>query len=316
MEEGLIRLPPLQDIVIQVDDLLVAVHQTVAESWERVDNPGHPGGDPKLGVDFTGDGSFVVEQAAPLIVKNPEHAGGRDLGGSDRVINPFPEQRIDQVPRVADEQRPVHDQPDGRHVAAAAIERQRMAVRLRHLQAGQPLLIADEPLEDSLRAGGPAAELRDADGQPLFLGKNPGVAARRRPQVDEHLPFAGIHRRLSDADLTLQRRHPVQASHGEQTLGDDAVRPIRADQDLRPVSSPVRGHFDALRRLEEPDGPFVLMHLSARPAGFLDQQMVEPVPHHHVGDRPGGLDEERFLASVGKLDAIDGVLNDRLEITV
>ena len=62
MEEGLIRLPPLQDIVIQVDDLLVAVHQTVAESWERVDNPGHPGGDPKLGVDFTGDGSFVVEQ--------------------------------------------------------------------------------------------------------------------------------------------------------------------------------------------------------------------------------------------------------------
>src|SRR5438034_5768969 len=104
VEEGLIRLPPLQDIVIQVDDLLVTVHQTVAEARERVDNPGHPGGDPKLGVDFTGDGSFVVEQAAPLIVKNPEHAGGRDLGGRTGEIIPFPDQRFNQLPRVATDQ--------------------------------------------------------------------------------------------------------------------------------------------------------------------------------------------------------------------
>src|SRR5207249_10610868 len=101
-----------------------------------------------------------------------------------------------------------------------------MAKRLRDREGGQPFLIADKPLKDALRAGRPPAELRDADRQPLFLGKNPGIASVWRAEINEDLSLTRIDGRLADPDLALQGRHPAQTPIREEARRYDAERPV------------------------------------------------------------------------------------------
>src|SRR5438093_5170814 len=179
-----------------------------------------------------------------------------------------------------------------------AVQRQWMTKRLRDREGGESFLITDKPLKDALRAGRPSAELRDPDREPLFLGKNPGITSLCRAKINEDLSLTRIDGRLADSDLALQGRHPAQTPLREEALRDDAVRPVRADQDFRPVASFVRDDLDPIRKLMKFDRSFIFVDLSSSPTRFLDQVKVEPVPHNHIGDRSRGLKKEGSLTAV------------------
>src|SRR5207249_8612709 len=237
---------------------------------------------------------------------------------SNRVIDAFPKEWVHEVACVADQQGPMPDKgrrrcdPSG--AVSRAIEGQRMTKRLRDREGGESFLITDKPLKDALRTGRPSAELRDPDRQPLFLGKNPGIASFCRAKINEDLSLTRIDGRLADPDLALQAPHPTQTPLRKEALRDDAVRPVRADQDLCPIASLVRDDLDPIRTLVKFDRSFIFVDLGTGPTRLLDEQMVEPIPHHHIGDRPRGLKKEGSLTAVGELHSVDRMLDDRLKI--
>ena len=56
------------------------------------------------------------------------------------------------------------------------------------------------------------------------------------------------------------------------------------------------------------------VHLGAHSPCFFHEEMVKPIAHDHVGYRAGGIKEEGIRTAVGKLNAENRMLDDRLVI--
>src|SRR4249919_346873 len=94
---------------------------------------------------------------------------------------------------------------------------------------------------------------------------------------------------------------------------DLAVRAVGADQDLCMIAPAIGYHLDTSRHVTERLRVLPFVNFRTDASGLLNQVMIEPIAHDHIGDWTGRFDRDGFLTPVQKLKSEDGVFDDGLE---
>jgi hypothetical protein len=94
---------------------------------------------------------------------------------------------------------------------------------------------------------------------------------------------------------------------------DLAVRAVGADQDLCMIAPAIGCHLDTSRHVTERLRVLPFVNFRTDASGLLNQVMIEPIAHDHIGDWTGRFDRDGFLTPVQKLKSEDGVFDDGLE---
>ena len=160
------------------------------------------------------------------------------------------------------------------------------------------------------------AQPAHSDGEVIPFGKDPPVPERNGPELDPDL-VAGGHRgsaRGRHLGLHADRDAPPRGqSHG---AGHDPVGAVRAHEVLRLVRPPVGGDVHALGALRDIEHAHSLVDLGPGLPRLQGQEMVEPVAHHHVRDRPLGSHVKGIQPLEGERRAGNRPLHDRTEIQI
>src|SRR6185295_8953397 len=96
-------------------------------------------------------------------------------------------------------------------------------------------------------------------------------------------------------------------------LRDLAIRAVGADQYLRMIAPTVGDHLNTIRQVTERLRLFPFVNLRTNISCLLNQMMIEPITHDHIGDGTGRFDRDGFLTPVQELKSEDGLFDDGLE---
>jgi hypothetical protein len=94
---------------------------------------------------------------------------------------------------------------------------------------------------------------------------------------------------------------------------DLAVRAVSANQDLCMIAPAVGCHLDTSRHVTERLWGLPFVNFRTSVSCLLNQVMIEPITHDHIGDWTGRFDRDGFLTPVQKLKSEDGVFDDGFE---
>src|SRR5688572_27592933 len=94
---------------------------------------------------------------------------------------------------------------------------------------------------------------------------------------------------------------------------DLAGRAAAADQGLCLIAPAIASHLDTSRPVTEGLRVLPFVNFRTDASRLLNQVMIEPIAHDHIGDWTGRFDRDGLLTLVQKLKSEDGVFDDGFE---
>ena len=152
----------------------------------------------------------------------------------------------------------------------------------------------------------------DADVHVVALRKHPGVAARDGSEIDDRKPSPAFFARVYIRDVPLESDAEPLRCESQRPRGD-AVDAVRADHDRRAGGGSVEADDPAVVVLLERGHPLPVAEVGAGGRRLLGQVRVEPPTLRHQDERPLPAPLEPLPVAEAELEAVDDVLDDRVD---
>ena len=153
----------------------------------------------------------------------------------------------------------------------------------------------------------------DADVHVVAFREDPRVAARHDTQVDDRPAAPALLARVAVIHVPLERDAVTPLRAQAERPGRDPVDAVRPDHDRRGRRRAVEPDGRLLLPQLERSGTYPVAEVGTRGGRLLGEMSVEPPPLRHQHERAVALALEAMPVAQAELEAVDHVLDHRLD---